>query len=338
MFTWPKALWQTMTRIVADLSMAVREDEQRHHHYSRALAWVLFVLIAAMGVVMATMTAAGAPSAERACREAAHAGAAPGAALELPLAADAAALRPLLLYGAPARCVEAQALGQRSVLALDSALFIPAYVLLTLAVLAWMSAVAVHARAADGRRRPLPRAAVVAMLLVIAAVALTAVLDARENRAANAVLQVAMGGGAMDTAQLPALDSLVAAMRTSSLYKWLAAGVWMLGFTVLAYSLRDALAQPAWPAGRARWRRRLAWAMIGAALLATLGLTGGAALGLSGSPASSVAALLRVGFVATSIFPVLVLGMHLLRWRHRIRLHAAAPTPPITVFMSAPPR
>ena len=94
-----------------------------------------------------------------------------------------------------ALCVEARAGRHRDLLGLDSAVFIPLYLMLGLCALAWYYFLALRARGADWARRGRVPLALIAWLLASAALlAVAAWRDAAENKAAQAVLDYALGG------------------------------------------------------------------------------------------------------------------------------------------------
>lgn len=326
--------------IVADFLRDVRDDERVHRHYHRALAALLMALLVDAAVVVVLMAGGAAPP--PGCRPITAA-----APMALELAAEPAALRALLGSHAAsvpaeqvAQCTEFAIEQQRRRLGLDGALFIPLYVMLTAVVVAWMLAVSLHARDAGGQYRALPRTARWLAAAALAAVAVTAALDARENQAAARVLDLAMGLEAWQADALPGLHAALAASRSASLQKWLGAALWAASLAALAWVLASALAQPLWPRGRARLRRGLASALAAVGTIAAMALLGGAVLGLAGAETTTepwTRGLLTLGFVANFIFALLVLALHLLRWRRRIVLMPTAEAPPPRYYMPGPP-
>lgn len=334
-----------MVQKVESLWVSMGAHERRHRHYSRALGWLLWGLVVAM-LVLGQQMKADRPPADPLCRLATDARDFAVPVLALELAHSPAIVRGLLQGNGSATsrsepCVEARAQAFREVFMLDNSLFIPVYGLLSATALAWMVALSAHAQppqtptGAARFRQALQGGVLIAMLLVL----ITASLDARENRAALLVLDMASGQGALADAATANWAPQVMAMRSASLWKWLCSGAWAATLAGLAAHMGHVLRHP--PGGR--WRQTLARglrvALIALASTAALALLIGSAAGLladvSAAPLTTATTLgpsaqspswlntlIGIGFAALSACALAMAGLDL-TWRW-IR-----PTPPL---------
>lgn len=319
-------------------------DERDHHHYSLALGWLLGLLLLAV-VAVGLVAASAQPLAHPACRSV-QSGLPPAIQpLALELVRDPQALRdllrgqPRLAYAAPAEvteamCIQDRAARHRAVLSLDSALFIPLYVLVTLVALGWVLAVSVHLREPNGRHRPLPRWLPWLLLASLSVVGVTAGLDVVENSAAWRLLDLSVVLGAR--VEQVAVDHA----RAASMHKWLVAGAWAASLALLSWLQRAALALPAWPGQNDRWPRRLVWLLIATGVCAALTLLAGAGLGLAGAPPAMelwLRRLLTLGFATVLAQAALMFALHWLRRRPHQLLPAPGDDGDPVVMMPAPP-
>ena len=242
-------------RTILEMLAAIRYPERRRQHYSRALGWTIAALLIA-GVVLGFVAASGDMPRQPACRAAAQGEPINVEPLALELARMPANLVRLLGNDSalspgldPAVCLEERVASYRDILGLDSTLFIPLYVLLGTLVLGWMLVVRMrvikNAQKCKNDQKYLPKpGCVVALALASTAVMLiTAALDAAENQAAQHVLDLAVGQGALLDDTSTNLPAAINEMRNASLCKWLAAGVWMVTFVGMAWWLKPAVAQ-----------------------------------------------------------------------------------------------
>jgi hypothetical protein len=142
---------------------------------------------------------------------------------------------------------------------------------------------------------------------------ITAALDAAENQAAQRVLDLAVGQGALlDDASIN-LPAAIDAMRNASLRKWLAAGVWMATVVGMAWWLRPTVALAKGQLDGKAWPKFLSNLLVVIGLLAALALLAGAMLSWFG-PATTdrwVRALLHAGFALHFVFPCVVLVLQI---------------------------
>ncbi|MEX8493928.1 hypothetical protein [Sphaerotilus sp.] len=320
-------------------------DEQQHQHYSRALGWLVAVLLTAIAV-LGMVAAAGHPAANPVCRTAGDGLPDRIAPLSLELARTPGEVSTLLRgrsamqQGVPvsldeAVCIEARIARHRDLLGLDSALFIPLYVLLALAALGWILAASVPPEEGDppdrDRHRSLPRYLLWLALVSVVCVGVTATLDAAENRAAWQVLDVASGQGALDPATLNDWQTRVTDARAASLRKWLACAAWATTLALLAGSQRQALARPEQPPQHAGLRRVLVAGLIALGVFAATAVLLGAILGmgLSGAHVDMwVRGLLRAGLAAMFGYATVICSLHLLRPVPRCAAETGQRSPP----------
>ena len=245
--------------------------------------------------------------------------------MKLGLSSDAQAVRrllrgeetvqyPSLPPYAEGLCFESRVTRYRDMLGLDSAVFIPLYGLMGLVALAWFNLVALRTGSwvwSHGRWPPrrLMAWSVASLLCLIG----LAVLDARENRAAQHVLDLAIGQPSATSAAGLAFDTAVRDMRMASLQKWFAAAAWAATLAVLAWRQRGELARAGGNGGRARWSLCVATLLAGIGILAALSLCVGSALGpfvSSVAAVSAVAKLLGVGFGAVFGYGLVLCVLH----------------------------
>lgn len=313
----------------------LRRDERRHQFYSRALAWVIGVLLVAIGVLAWVAGGSQAPQ-HPDCRWAGDGALAEAVApMALELAGTPQQVRQLLRGGdaahyptnpayTEAMCIEARAARHRRLLSLDSALFIPLYTLLGLAAVAWHTTLAVRARGAAWAKggQLQPRLMAWAMLS-LACLATTAALDAQENQAAHTVLDRAVGANALSAAALPEWADTVSTARQAALGKWLASAAWATTLAMLAALQRTSLSTPRGSARRRRSSAAVAWLLLITALLAALAQGAGALWG-QWAPASvsdqGVLLLLSVGMAAFLVHGMVLVALHLLNLPPRLRL------------------
>ena len=311
-------------------------DERRHQFYSRALGWVMFVSMVAI-VVLGVVAAGQRAPADPECRAASAALPPAIEPMQLELERDALRVRRLLRgpdeirYPTPpayseALCVEARAGRHRDLLGLDSAVFIPLYLMLGLCALAWYYFLALRARGADWARRGRVPLALIAWLLASAALlAVAAWRDAAENKAAQAVLDYALGGAPI-TGSASDWRGTVATMHAASVCKWSALAVWAATLAVLAGLRRRSLSLPRGSERRRRWSAGVAWLVLASALVATVALGAGAVLAWGASAEAarhSATQLLDIGFGAVLCHAVRLFVVHRLHLPRRMVLPAS---------------
>lgn len=299
-------------------------DERRHQFYSRALGWVMLLLLLAILVLGLFATAKQAPPHPE-CRAAISPLPQAIEPMRLELASDPADVRRLLrgsdetVYPAArpyieAMCVEARVTRQRELLDLDGAMFIPLYLLLGFAALVWYGLLALRSRSSDWtHRRPVPQALIVWLAVSAAVLGVTAWLDAAENRAAHAVLDLALGGLATNDLTRAGWHAAVTAMHDASVAKWMSLAAWAATLAVLAGLRRRSLSVPPGSERRRRWGTGTAWLLLVSALAATLMLGAGAALaGILRTEVTSTFArvLLGIGFAAVFIHALVLFLLH----------------------------
>ncbi|MBX3633954.1 MAG: hypothetical protein KF683_00920 [Rubrivivax sp.] len=312
----------------------IRHDERCHQFYSRALGWVMALLLAAMfvlGLVAADKQAPGQPD----CRDAGSPLPQALAPMRLELSREPADVRQLLrgpesnVYPTArphteAMCVEARIERHREVLRLDGAVFIPLYLLLGLAALAWHYLLALRSHGADRPPdRQVPRTLIAWLVASAAVLGVTAWLDAGENAAAHAVLDLAAGGLAAGDMATADWREAVATMHDASVTKWAALAAWAATLAVLAWQRLHGLSQPLGSERRRRWSRRTAWLLLLSAALATLTLgmgTGLANLSPAGPASAFALHLIGTGFVAVFVHAVLLFVLHRLHLPRRLVL------------------
>ncbi|CAG1019881.1 hypothetical protein BURC_04806 [Burkholderiaceae bacterium] len=317
-------------------------DERRHQFYSRALGWVMALLLAAifvLGLMAAIKQAPGQPD----CRDASGPSPQAIAPIRLELSREPTDVR-LLLRGphavvypttrpyAEAMCVEARIARHRELLGLDGAVFIPLYLLLGLAALAWHYVLALRSRGCDRARRDRVPHALIAWLVASAAVlGVTAWLDAAENSAAHAVLDLAAGGLATSDIDTADWRAAVTAAHDASVAKWAALAAWAATLAMLAGLRRRSLSLPRGSERRRRWSSGIAWLMLVSALVATVTLGAGAALagGAGAEPANAFArVLLGIGFAAVFGHAGVLFVLHRLHLPPRLVLLSPPDAPP----------
>lgn len=312
-------------------------DERRHQFYSRALGWLMLLLMLAIAL-LGVLAAGGRAPEHPECRAAT--GALPAAIepLRLELAREPAQVRGLLrgveeiAYPVPpphaeALCVEARVARHRDVLGLDSAVFIPLYMMLGMAAFAWYYFLALRARGPDWACRAELPGTLVAWLLVSALVLVAAaLLDIAENQAAHKVLDETVASASAVPSR-----AAVDAMHRASVAKWAAVAAWAATLTVLAGLRRRSLSLPRGSLRRRRWCAGLAWMLLSSALAATLALGVGAALaGGSSTEAMDERArcLLGIGFASVFVHALMLFVLHRLHLPRRLVL----PAPPVTAL------
>lgn len=316
-------------------------DERRHQFYSRALAWVIAVLLVAIGVlgwVAGSSEAAEHPDCRQTGAGALTQALAP---LALELARTPQQVRSVLRGSdavpypstpayTEAMCVEARAARHRRLLTLDSALFIPLYAMLGLAATAWYITLAMRARGpAWTQGGELPRRLIALAWLSAACLTAAAVLDARENRAVHDVINQALGAGAFSASALSEWAATVNAARHASLDKWLASAAWAATLAALAALQRASLSSPRGSARRQRASAAVACLLLVTGLLAALALGAGALWGRWAPSNSSdpwVVHLLSLGLLTLLVQGVLLLALHALNLPPRLRLRDNATT------------
>lgn len=310
-------------RLLEGLADSMRDDEHAHGHYSRALGMLIRVAVVAM-VIVAVVMAGQAPYANAACRMNADAAQTPVLATDIELAHAPQVLRQHLAGsmkmtpdGPPADmiCVAERAERHARLLALDGALFIPAYLLLTVFSLCWLLAMSVHSVNVAVR----PARATLRLLLGLSAVAvlITGWLDSGENRAAMLLLERASGVGALADPLSTDLAVAVGAAYRASLYKWLASGVWAATLAAAFWHQRATLIVAC--GGVSPWRSRVCWGLvhgfIGLAVVAALALLAGpfgALVGRDVKPAW-VLPLIQAGFIGVSLCGPVVAVLDIVR-------------------------
>ena len=183
----------------SDFHSQFLQDERRHQFYSRALAWVIAVLLVAIGI-LGWVAGSGQAAENPDCRTGAGALSQALTPLALELARTPQQVRTVLRGSdavsypstpayTEAMCVEARAARHRRLLTLDSALFIPLYAMLGLAATAWYTTLAMRARgSAWAKGGELPSRLIAVAWLSVAFLVTTTALDARENRAVHDVI------------------------------------------------------------------------------------------------------------------------------------------------------
>lgn len=301
-------------RTLLELFAAICDSERHQQHYSRAMGWTIAALLVG-GIVLGLVATSGDLPRQPACRAAAQGKSITVEPLALELARVPADLLRLLGSGSvvppgldPAVCLEERVARYRDILALDSALFIPLYALLGTMVLGWLLTVHLRADRAALQSMPKPGCIFTLALALMAGILLTAILDAEENRAAQHVLDLAVGQGALLDNAPTNLLAAIDAMRSASLRKWLAASVWMATFVGMAWWLRPAVASAKGEHEGEPWPRLLSNLLVFIGLFASLALLAGALLGWVGpvSAGGWARALLRAGFALFFVFPFLV--------------------------------
>lgn len=301
-------------RRLQGLGGSMRQHERSHGHYSRAFGLLIQLAVLALAI-LAIVMAQQQPYADVACRVRSDAAQARVLALDIELARTSGEIRQRLAGEmaltrtgpVPATiCIAERADRYTRLLALDGALFIPAYLLLAGLVICWLLAMSVHAVEADGHWRPPRRAFARLLLLSAVTVLVTAWLDARENRAALTVLELASGLGALAQPMAAGLDHAVAAAYRDSLHKWLATAAWTATLAALVWHQRSVLARACGSGWRGRAGRVLMVLFIvlaGASTLALLiGAGGGLLFASSGTNGAApwIHALIAAGFVAVA--------------------------------------
>ncbi len=307
-------------------------DERRRQFYSRALGWVMLGLLIAIGV-LGVVGADRPVSAHPDCR-AAQPAPPPILPMGLELAADPAAVRALLRGPEDIRfpaanpqadrmCTEDRIERHRALLVLDGSVFIPLYLMLGGAVLAWHLALALRARGADwARRGRLPASLLAALAACALALGLMAALDVAENQAAHAVLDRALGGLAPAELGTEPWRTAVSELHAASLRKWAAFAAWAATLALIAVLRGRSLAQPRGSARRRRWSARAAGLLgasaLAAALLVAIG-TVRAALGSTPAHTTDAQCWIGAGFAAMFVHALVLLVLHRLhlprRWR-----------------------
>jgi hypothetical protein len=225
-------------------------------------------------------------------------------------------------------CVEARIARHRELLGLDGALFIPLYLLLGLAGLAWYYQLALRARGPDwARRGQVPRAWIAGLFGSAALLGATAWLDAAENSAAHAVLDLALGGLALSEISTVGWRTAVSTMHDASVAKWAALALWAATLTLLAGLRRRSLSLPRGSQRRRRFSAVIAWLLLVSALVATFTLGAGAALAEATSAERAGAfarLLLGIGFAALFVHTGVLFLLHRLHLPRR----TALPAPP----------
>lgn len=319
----------------------ILHDERCHQFYSRALGWLMALLLAAifeLGLTAAAGQVPGQPD----CRDASGPLPQALAPMRLELSSRPEDVR-LLLRGpesivypttrpyAETMCVEARIARHRGLLGLDGAVFIPLYLLLGFSALAWHFVLALRSRGADQAGGGLvPRTLIVWLVASAAVLGVTAWLDAGENAAAHAVLDLAAGGLAPGDTATAAWRATVATMHGASVAKWAALAAWAATLAVLAWLRLHGLSQARGSERRRRWSRRAAWLLLVSAALATLTLGIGSALArLSpAGPASAFALhLIGTGFAAVFVHAGLLFVLHRLHLPRRLVLERCGASP-----------
>lgn len=305
-------------------------DERRRQFYSRALGWVMLGLLIAIGV-LGVVGADRQVSAHPDCR-AARPAPPPILPMGLELAADPAAVRALLRgpegISFPAAnpqaermCTEDRIERHRALLRLDSALFIPLYLMLGGTALAWHLALALRARGVDwARRGRLPASLPAALVASALALGLTAVLDVAENQAAHAVLDRALGGLAPVELATQAWRTAVSELHAASLRKWAAFAAWAATLGLIAVLRGRSLAQPRGGMCRRRWSARVAGLLAASAWAAALLVAiGTARAALASTPADTAAAQgwIGAGFATIFLHALVLLVLHRLNLPRR---------------------
>lgn len=308
-------------------------DERRHQFYSRALGWVMLLLLLACALLF--VLAGGQPAPQHPECRAATGGAQPTVeAMRLELSSGPAQVRRLLRGAdtiaypvqpphAQALCVEERVARHRELLGLDSSVFIPLYVLLGLSAFAWYYALALRSRGSDwARRGQVPRALVACLLVSAGVLAAAAVLDAAENRKAHRVLDEAVASESVEPSR-----AAVDALHRASVAKWAAVAAWAVTLALLAALRRRSLSLPRGSLRRRRWSAGLAWLLLGSALVAAVALGVGAALAGGASAEATddrARCLVGTGFVAVFVHAWLLFALHRLHLPRRMVL----PAPP----------
>lgn len=306
---------EEIRQIIRELLDAIQKSEHDGRFYSRAVGWTIAVLLLA-GILLGFTATSGDPPRYPECRVAAQGKPITAQPLVLELARGPTALAGLLAANHPvpptldtAVCSEERVARYRDALGLDSALFIPLYIVLGTLVLGWMLVVRMGVDKNDQQHFPELRRVLALALVPTAVMLVTAYLDVAENEAAQHVLDLAVGQGALLNDASTHLAAAINATRHSSLLKWLAAGVWMATFAGMAWWLKPALALATGKLDGRRWPKLLSTLLVVIGFLAALTLLAGAVLGWVG-PASAdkwVRSLLLAGFGLFFAFPCLVL-------------------------------
>jgi hypothetical protein len=318
----------------------ILHDERCHQFYSRALGWVMALLLVPMfvlGVMAAGAQAPGQPD----CRDAS--GPLPQAIppMLLELSTEPADVRRLLrgpesiVYPttrpyAESMCTEARIARHRELLDLDGAVFIPLYLLMGLAALAWHYVMALRSRGSDWPRRgQVPHALIAWLLMSAALLGVTAWLDAAENRAAHAVLDLAAGGLAPSDIDTAVWRAAVTRLHDASVAKWAALAAWAATLAVLAGLRLRSLSLPR-SSKRRRWSTGTAWLLLVSALVATVTLGAGAALAafaIAEAANAFARVLLGIGFTAVFVHAVVLFVLHRLHLPRRLVLLAPPEAP-----------
>jgi hypothetical protein len=248
-------------RRFADLGRSLIAHERAYGYYSRAFSVLIVAAAIAMAVIAAVMVQQS-PYVDPACRDNPDTNKDNVQVTNIQLARGPEKIRnqlagkmSLTSQGPPdaAICIAERAGQFQRQLSMDSALFIPAYLLLTGFTLCWLAAVSVHAKDATGRWLS-PNSSFLATLLVSgAAVLLLAWLDASENRATIELLEFASGVGALADPISSELGKAVVSANDASLWKWLATSFWATTLAVSVWYQREVLTTALKP--RNFWQR-----------------------------------------------------------------------------------